>query len=164
MWILMAKGQTYYVDHVSADLPWTTKETPNNVRTKGAIKFKDCNLQILEDNTAVISSLTAVDIARIRHRSKGLVRIMMSQMGLAKVMETIKFQNMWHGTVKRIGQGCGRVGYLIDIREKEMLILTLTHKEDFNIIQPNHPYFSLYDDNAARENSLEEDELDDTED
>ena len=29
MWIIMAKGQTYYVEHVSADLPWTTKETPD---------------------------------------------------------------------------------------------------------------------------------------
>jgi len=152
----MAKGQTYYVDHVSANLPWTTKETPTNVRTKGALKFKDCNLQILEDNTAVINRLTDVDIARIKHQSRGLVRIITGALALDKIMETIKFQGMWHGAIKRIGMGCGSVAYLVDIKEKEMLVLTLIHKDDFDVIQPNHPYFKLYDDNVAREESLED--------
>ena len=156
----MAKGQTYYVDHVSANLPWTTKETPDNVRTKGAIKFKDCNLQILEDNTAIIKVLTEVDKLRIKHQSRGLVRIFTRT--LDKIMETMKFQDMWFGPSKRIGLGCGSSGYLLDIKEKEMLVLTLTHKDDFNVIQPNHPYFKLYDDNVAREQSLED--LYDTED
>lgn len=160
----MAKGQTYYVEHVTANVPWTTKETPDNVRTKGAIKFKDCNLLILEGNTAVINPLTDVDRARIRHQSRGLVRILILWGVFKQVMETIKFQDMWHGAAKQIGTGCGRSGYLIDIKEKEMLLLTLQHKDDFSIIPPNHPYFSLYDDNAARENSLKEDEDNDTED
>lgn len=160
----MAKGQTYYVEHVTASTAWTTKETPSNIRTKGALKFKDCNLRIYEDNTAEITALTEVDIARIRHQSKGLVRIMIPWSLFGKIMETIKFQEMWHGSAKRIGMGCGSSGYLLDIKQEEMLVLTLQHKDDFTVIQPNHPYFKLYDDDAAREHSLEEDELDDTED
>lgn len=159
----MAKGQTYYVEHVTASVPWTTKETPDNVRTKGAIKFKDCNLLILEGNTAVINPLTDADRARIRHQSRGLVRIMVSPIDLAKIMETIRFQDMWHGPTKMIGGGCGSRSYLLDIKEKEMLILTLKHRDDFQIVPPNHHYFKMYDDDAAREISLKEN-YDDAED
>ena len=38
MWVVKAKGQTYYVNHVTANAPWSTKETPDNPHTKGAIK------------------------------------------------------------------------------------------------------------------------------
>lgn len=55
MWILKTKGQTFYVAHVSSTIPWTTKETPNNPHTKGAIKLKHANLEITEENEAIIS-------------------------------------------------------------------------------------------------------------
>lgn len=54
MWVIKAKGQTYYVDHVDADCPWSTKETPDNSHTKGSIKFKDATL-IIEDSCASIT-------------------------------------------------------------------------------------------------------------
>lgn len=54
MWVLKAKGQTFYVDHVDCRVPWSTKETPDNHSTKGAIKIKNGTLTIDENNCAVI--------------------------------------------------------------------------------------------------------------
>ncbi len=56
MWVLKIKGQTYYVQHVTANVPFSTKETPNNSHTKGSIKFKNVNVVIDEDNNATISA------------------------------------------------------------------------------------------------------------
>ena len=156
----MAKGQTYYVEHVSADLPWTTKETPDNVRTKGALKFKNCNVQIFEDNTAMIKVLTEADVRRIRFKKNGLVRLVIGSYFFQTVMDAIRFQGFWHGPTKQIGTGCGRSAYLVDIREKDVLMLTLQHRESFTVIPPNHPYFKLYDDDKARADSFD-DELED---
>lgn len=46
MWVVKAKGKTYYVEHVDCDKGWSTKETPDNPATKGAIKVKSCFLTI----------------------------------------------------------------------------------------------------------------------
>lgn len=48
-WVLKTKGQTYYVKHVTASVPWTTKETPENPHTKGSIRFRNVNL-VIDDN------------------------------------------------------------------------------------------------------------------
>lgn len=42
MWVIKAKGETYYVDHVDMEsgVGFSTKETPDNPSTKGSIKFK----------------------------------------------------------------------------------------------------------------------------
>ena len=55
MWILKFKGKSRYVDHVTANAPWTTKETPNNPATKGALKFKNVVVSINQDNHASIN-------------------------------------------------------------------------------------------------------------
>ena len=41
MWVLKIKGETYYVNHVECNVSWSTKETPNNDKTKGSIKIKN---------------------------------------------------------------------------------------------------------------------------
>ena len=46
MWVLKAKGQTFYVDHVDSHIGFSTKETPDNPHTKGSIKFKNCSIAI----------------------------------------------------------------------------------------------------------------------
>lgn len=56
MWVVKAKGQTYYVDHVDSDAPWSTKETPDNPSTKGSIKFRNVQLTF-EGNTACIMKI-----------------------------------------------------------------------------------------------------------
>ena len=55
MWVLKTKGQTFYVNHVDCNVPWSTKETPDNPHTKGALKVKNCKLVIDENNCAIIS-------------------------------------------------------------------------------------------------------------
>lgn len=55
MWILKFKGKTHYVDHVDANAPWSTKETPDNPHTKGALKFKNVTVRIDENNHASIN-------------------------------------------------------------------------------------------------------------
>ena len=54
MWVIKTKGQTYYVNHVTSSVPWTTKETPDSEHTKGSIKFKNVTLTI-KDNDALIA-------------------------------------------------------------------------------------------------------------
>lgn len=57
MWVIKAKGLTHYVNHVDViDVPFSTKETPDNPSTKGSIKFKRCFLEISEQNVATITS------------------------------------------------------------------------------------------------------------
>lgn len=53
MWVLKAKGQTYYVNHVECHKGWSTKETPDNPATKGAIKIRKCSL-LIENGLATI--------------------------------------------------------------------------------------------------------------
>lgn len=43
-----------YVNHVTATAPWSTKETPDNPRTKGAIKFKNVDLTVNDAGEAEI--------------------------------------------------------------------------------------------------------------
>lgn len=42
MWVLKIKGESHYVSHVTVkpNVGFSTKESPDNVHTKGAIKFK----------------------------------------------------------------------------------------------------------------------------
>lgn len=40
MWIVKAKGETFYVHHLISHVGFSTKETPLNTHTKGALKFK----------------------------------------------------------------------------------------------------------------------------
>lgn len=56
MWVLKTKGESYYVNHVTASCSWTTKETPDNPTTKGSLKFKNVDVEINEDKEAIISA------------------------------------------------------------------------------------------------------------
>lgn len=60
MWCLKTKGQTYYVDHVDCNVPWSTKETSDNPHTKGSIKIKHCRIIIDDDNCATIDQIKEV--------------------------------------------------------------------------------------------------------
>ncbi len=55
MWIVKAKGQTFYVNHVDCSTPWTTREQPDNPSTKGAIRIKRGTLSIDANANATIS-------------------------------------------------------------------------------------------------------------
>lgn len=53
-WVLKTKGQTYYINSLECDKPWSTKQTPDNPHTKGAIRIKNCRLRINENSEAFI--------------------------------------------------------------------------------------------------------------
>jgi hypothetical protein len=57
-WVIKAKGQTFYVAHVTSNAPWSTKETPGNEATKGSIKWKKVSISI-QDGEASVNSLAA---------------------------------------------------------------------------------------------------------
>ena len=57
MWVIKAHGETHYVNHVSASIPWSTKETPDSDHTKGSIKFRRCLLAIDDENCATLSEV-----------------------------------------------------------------------------------------------------------
>lgn len=142
----MAKGETYYVEHVDANIPWTTKETPDNVRTKGALKFKDCLLTIDDNNCAKIATLTEHDVVRIRNKEKGITRIQLDwEVGHAFV--NIINGKVKHGPVKRIPGRCGSSFYITDIlSDKDMTILGLMLPGKYRVIMPNDPMYKYYDD------------------
>ncbi len=52
-WIIKHKGKTYYVNHLDSQVGFSTKETPDNDHTKGALLFRG-KLSIIidkDDNT-----------------------------------------------------------------------------------------------------------------
>ncbi len=57
MWVLKTKGETYYINHLEANVPFSTKETPDNPHTKGSIKFRNCLLIINDNKNAIIVPL-----------------------------------------------------------------------------------------------------------
>lgn len=148
MWIIMAKGETYYVDHVEANIPWTTKETPNNVRTKGAIKFKDCLVTIDDENCAKLTVLTAADEIRLRNKELGIVRIITQVRGT--LMNVLKAQKIKHGPLKLITGGCGSHYYVTDILSQQdwtaLLMAWSGPKDAFRALMPNESYYKAYDD------------------
>lgn len=146
MWVLKTAGETLYVSHVNCQVPWTTKETPDNSHTKGSIKIKDCLLQIDEENSATVTKLTPMDEARIRNAKRGITRVI-TKWG-NRLREVLKEQAIKHGPIKSIGGACSSTFYITDIYKKEQLpflLLTLSDT-DCRILQPNEGYYRMYDD------------------
>lgn len=54
VWVLKAKGKTFYVNHVNATIPWSTKEVIGHPSTIGSIKFKKASMYIDEDGCATV--------------------------------------------------------------------------------------------------------------
>ena len=157
MWIVMAKGETYYVEHVDANIPWTTKETPDNVRTKGALKFKDCLVTIDEDNCANICVLTEHDITRLRNKEKGITRIQLNW-EVGNAFANIIKGKVRHGPVKRIPGRCSSTFYITDILSpKDMTVLGLMLPGKYREIMPNEPLYKYYDDPSTVPDFDEED-------
>lgn len=149
MWVVKTKGKTYYVNHVTCNLPWTTKETPDNSHTKGSIKIKKCLLIINEDNEAEIKELTIIDAIRIRNQEKGIVRVIVKEgPDYWKFQEQLKNLKIKHGPIKSIGGACSSRFYITDIidqRQFTMLALSMSNTT-FRILMPNEGYYKMYDD------------------
>ena len=158
MWVIKSHGVTFYVNHVSADIAWTTKETPDNTHTKGAIKFKKCKLSIDEENNATISALKLTD-AFLKHPKVVHARIIAS--ASSEFHTALKENEFQHSAIKYIKGACSSTFIVCDLLDKnEVLIAALKYANKFRIMVPNEHYYKDYDNadgNVMRVNYSEED-------
>jgi len=142
MWVLKSHGVTFYVNHVDANIPWTTKETPDNPSTKGSLKFKDCKLGIDRDNNATLSKLGILD-KRLPHPfiANRVIASRNSQFYVA--LKTDEFQ---HSEIKYVSGGCGSSFVICDLLDKnEALLAALKYAGQFRMLTPNEKYYFDYD-------------------
>lgn len=150
MWVVKSQGKTYYVNHVTCSLPWTTKETPDNSATKGSIKIKNCLLAIDNSNDASISELTPFDKVRIRNKEKGITRIMWTNTAFEKIL---KDENITYTPFKRVHGACATAYTVCDLlKESEAVLLALKYPKLFRILMPNEPQYRAYDDTVQWKN------------
>jgi hypothetical protein len=103
MWVIKTGGKSYYVEHVSCESSWSTKETPDNSHTKGAIKIKHCLLVIDELNNATIRPLTIDDKFRLHNQHKGITRVIVHEQHGHAFRRYLKDLEIKHGPIKGIG-------------------------------------------------------------
>jgi hypothetical protein len=144
MWVIKTHGVTMYVNHVTADIPWSTKETPGNEKTKGSIKFKKCKLTIdTADNTATISKLGIAD-AWLKPPTRRAARILFSYGGA--VHTALSKNEFEHSKFKNVEGSCGSSYIICDILdEHELTVFALQYAGRFRILAPNEGYYQMYD-------------------
>lgn len=160
MWVVKTHGETFYVNHVTADMPWSTKETPSNSHTKGSIKLRDCLLVINEDNEATISRLTEIDRIRLRNQRLGITRIIFYyNSAMHKALKDNEFK---HSPFKNVTGGCGTSWVVCDLLKKEEASFAAL-KYDFRILAANERYYQAYDAPGSFIDEDDYEELDDDE-
>ena len=144
MWVLKFHGETLYVDHVDCQLPWSTKETPDNSHTKGSIKVKNVLLRISDDNTATLTELTLIDKFRLRNQKLGITRVMFSPYNaFHKALIANEFK---HSPFKNIRGACASSFVICDLLVRfEATMAALKYTKDFRILKPNESYYQDYD-------------------
>ena len=144
MWVVKAHGVTFYVNHVTADMPWSTKETPGNEKTKGSIKFKKCKLSIdTEDNTATISRLGIAD-AWLKHPERRAGRIIFPYGG--KMHRALSEGEFEHSKFKNVEGSCGSSFIICDLLdERELTFASIKYATHFRILAANEHYYQAYD-------------------
>lgn len=144
MWVLKFHGETYYVNHVECNVPWSTKETPNNSHTKGSIKVKDVLLTIDDDNNANLTNLTIFDKIRLRNQKLGITRIMFRPN--SAIHNALKKNELKHSPFKNILGRCATGFVICDLLDKSELTFATLKYDDFRVLQPNESYYQEYDD------------------
>jgi len=139
MWAVKTRGKTYYVDHVTAAVPWSTKETPDNTHTKGSIKLKNVLLKI-ENNEATISQLTFND--KMRLTASLPVRILFSNKNL--ILWFLKQNEIEYGDCRMHQGACASKFYVLEIDKEDLTLLAITHTKLFRILQENEYYYENY--------------------
>ena len=144
MWIIKSHGVTFYINHLSSDIAWSTKETPDNEHTKGSIKFKDCKLTIDDDNCATVSKLSLIDRATLKHPKIVHARIIASANG--KFHMALVNNELQHSMIKHIRGACSSGFIVCDLLDpKEVTFATLKYGGDFRIMKPNETYYKEYE-------------------
>ena len=144
MWVLKFHGETIYVNHVECQIPWSTKETPDNTHTKGSIKVKDALLRVNDENCATLTSLTFIDKIRLRNQKLGITRIMFRpNSDIHKALQKNEYK---HSPFKNILGRCATGFVICDILDKrEMMMASLKYTKDIRIVKPNESYYQEYD-------------------
>ena len=159
MWVVKSHGVTFYVNHVSAEIPWTTKETPDNNHTKGSLKFKKCKLTIDDDNCATLSKLGLLD-HNLPTPKRVFIRIISrynSDFHKALIADEFK-----HSDIKNVSGGCGTSFVVCDLLDdREVTFATIKYGTDFRIMQPNERYYQAYDEKMSY---IDEDDYPDLDD
>ena len=142
MWVVKSHGVTFYVNHVDADIPWSTKETPNNDHTKGSLKFKQCKLVIDDENCATITRLGLLD--RNLPHPRLIHRLIFREYG--KLYSALKRNDYEHTEFKFVSGGCGTSYVICDIvQERDLTMIGLMYPNEFRILTPNEWYYKSYD-------------------
>ena len=159
MWVLKSHGVTFYVNHVTANIPWTTKETPDNTHTKGSLKFKDCKLSIDRDNNATLGKLGLLD-RKLPHPYIAN-RILASNGG--DFYRALKADEFRHSEIKYVRGGCGSSFIVCDLLDKnEALMAALKYSGKFRLLTPNEKYYFDYETSEVIYETEEDyDDLDD---
>lgn len=146
MWVLKTHGVTFYVNHIDANIPFSTKETPDNNHTKGSLKFKDCKLTIHDDNTVTLDKLGLLD-HNLPH-PKESTRIIARDSGafhMALIADEYK-----HSKFKFVEGACSTEFMICDLLDKdEMLMAMLKYPGQFRLLSPNERYYIAYDHDAS---------------
>lgn len=140
MWKLSAKGNTYYVEHVSCDLPWTTKETPDNVHTKGSIKVKKCLLTIDNENGALLTQLTPEVVARLNN-DKPSYKLITSR---GKKLKEFLLDKE-HGPIIQFGGFCQTKWFVTELYDKKLEMIAKLAIDDIRSLMPNEEYYIKYE-------------------
>ena len=151
MWSIKAKGKTFYVHHVNCNLPWTTKETPDNPHTKGSIKIHDCVLAIDQDNCATIRQPSASDRIRLAKSGDWPIRLLLSLNTAQVFAERAHQLGIEHGELKRMTGGCGTVWHVTEIWQEEDLTALVLSFPAYGLrrLAENEIYYTQYDSQEA---------------
>lgn len=156
MWVIKAKGESYYVEHVECNVPWSTKETPDNNHTKGSIKIKRCHLVIDEHNVAHLNELTP-EIEQRLSQTKTIIRVI-TRWGnkLKEACSMLGHRN----EIKFVGGGCGTVFYITEFNSQEEYVMfkMACDAADLRELKPNEDYYKMYDAQASENGYIDEDE------
>jgi hypothetical protein len=149
MWVLKFHGETIYVNHVTCEVPWSTKETGENPHTKGSIKVKDVLVTIDQENSAKLSQLTIFDKIRLRNQKLGIHRIMFRPQ--TDIHTGLQKNEVKHSPFKTISGRCSTTFVVCDIlKEEEMTLLSLKYAGQFRILMPNEGYYQAYDQTSGK--------------
>lgn len=163
MWVIKTKGKSFYINHMECNMPWSTKETPDNPSTKGSFKFKDCLLTINDNNEATLRALTDYDKSRLHNAAKGITRVV-TRWG-DKLHEVLGNLGIKHGPIKTVGGACTTTFYITDIHKKEEVTALMLAMPNLRELMPNESYYKMYD-HAVLKNidRYYDDDYDDTDD
>jgi len=145
MWVLKSRGKSYYIDHLEADLPFSTKETPDNPHTKGAIKFKNVHVTINEENVAQLRRATALDLQEQKEKDKPPIRVIADGVNLTKLTEVVKKFKIQHDPIKKYGGECRDDFFVFDLkRDQDFTLLSMATDVNIRLLNANEHYYTEY--------------------